>query len=62
MEPELCEYCGERPGVKNSSYWRLKPDDAEGGWVCEVCEQELEAEIEELRRDLSVPYLDPKAD
>ena len=62
MEPELCEYCGERPGVTNSKYWHYRLDDDEGGWVCEVCEAEFEADIEEMRRDRDRHYQEPKAD
>ena len=60
--PELCEYCGERPGLRNSSYWLFEPDDEEGGWVCEECERDFEADAEDSRRDRAAHYSDPKGD
>ena len=61
MTISLCEYCGERPGETNSRFWfpigmgREEGYD-EGGWVCSICEQELEEDHEEEMKELAAVY------
>lgn len=52
---ELCENCGQNPGILNSSFWK-EDDDDEGHWVCEPCEQELAEEHEVWARSMASVY------
>ena len=40
MISNLCEWCNERYGQRNSQYWIDEDYDA-GHWVCMVCEEEI---------------------
>ncbi len=39
---QLCELCGERPGIMNSNHWTDDDYSYDGHWVCGLCEKELE--------------------